>query len=409
MEFVSHLAADGTPDSNQTKSEVINLDSDEEEIQSIKYRLVEFPDGLEKRIPEHYMASGFPTDPNEQIPPETRVIARRKQRYFPVRLYNDDSNCPQLSPLCKNDDSAFHAGIISYKKVFRKDCYHYLVFFDDGHVQYVASKNIRVVIGNHDLKYVHENARKFYDFYFNNGQSECFLPEVECAIGNKLRVFSNNKLEMAEVHKYSRKKPGLFLLYFRESHTAEWLYTGSPRIRSIWELLVKNKKLKRYHQANTTLIEVSSDSEEEDDDQPEQPKKERENPPENASDLRQKIVRLRPESLIDNYKPTRKLDRHHTCGRGCVRDNEMNHQIYDFDPLKRPLLAGWTRKRTGTCCYIAPCGRPFIAIETLYKYLKITNSKLSIDCFTFSSDIDCLTEVHSVSKTGQEQFLNDVS
>lgn len=394
------------PYSTQTVSDVINLESDDEEIQqSIKYYTVEFQDGSEKRIPEYFLSDGVPPDSDKQLPPKTRVIARRKQKYFPQRIYYDDSKCEQVSPLYKNDDTAFYAGIISYKRIVIKNRYHYLVFFDDGHVQYVASKNIRVVFGDYGLKYVHENAQTFYDYYFN-GRNECCLPEVEIAIGKNLRVFLNNKCEMAQVNEFNHNKRGLFQLYFTKSNISEWLYMGSPRIRIIWEKIVKEKQLKRYHEANTTFVEVSSDSEEEDDDFQTPPKKPL---PNDAEELNQTVVRLRPELLIDNYKPRRKFDRHHTCGRKCVRDYETNRQIYDFDSLKQPLVAGWERKAIGSCYYITPCGRSFNTIETVYSYLKITKSKLSIDCFTFSSDIDCMTEVHSTSRTGQEHFLNDVS
>lgn len=131
--------------------------------------------------------------------------------------------------------------------------------------------------------------------------------------------------------------------------------------------------------------------------------------PSNAKDPSQKTIMLQPNLLIDNYKPTKKLDRQHICGRKCVREFEQNRQIFDFDPLKRPLLAGWTRKITGICYYIAPCGRSFNTIEAVYKYLLTTGSRLSIDCFTFSSNIECMIEVASYSDSNQKYFLNDVS
>lgn len=392
----------GTSNVNKSLCELIDLcDSDDDEfLESIKYYTVVLVDGTEKRVPDHCMANGFPPDSDKQLPPKTRVIAKRKKNHFPVRV--NENGEPDY--LYENDDSAFYAGIISYKTFSKDNGYCYLVFFDDGHVQYVSSKNIRVVFGDYGVKFVHENARTFYDYYFN-GPKKCELVEAIFTIGKQVRTFLNSKFEVATVFEYSEEMSGLVQLHFEESNIGEWLYTGSPRFLFIWKRIVRNNKLKRYHHANTTLIEVSSDSEEDDDFQSPTKKP----LPSDAKDPRKKIVRQRPELLIDNYKPTRKLDRQHVCGHECVRDNEQNRRIFNFDPLKRPLLAGWTRKVTGICYYIAPCGRSFNTIENVYKYLKTTKSKLSIDCFIFSTNIDCMTEVHSVSETGQEHFLNEVS
>lgn len=406
--MLSNLAAkqfikfNGTSNLNKSVCDVIILDSDDEEfVEPIKYHTVVQSDGTEKRIPDHYMANGYPPDPDKELPPKTRIIAKRKQEHFPNRM-NEKG---ETELMYKNDDSAFYAGIISYKKFVNRDRRQYLVFFDDGHVQYVASENIRVVFGNYGVKYVHENARTFYEYYFN-GPKECKLTEATYTIGQKMRTFLNSKFELATVCEYHDLLSGLVLMHFEDSNTVEWLYSGSPRFEFVWKTIVRENRLKRYHHANTTLIEVSSDSEEDDDFQSPQKKP----LPKDAKDPSRKMVRLRPDMLIDDYKPTRKLDRQHVCGHECVRDNEQNHRIFDFDPLKRPLLAGWTRKCTGICYYIAPCGRPFNTIENVHKYLKTTKSKLSIDCFTFSTNIDCMTEMHSVSRTGQvPHFLNDVS
>lgn len=123
----------------------------------------------------------------------------------------------------------------------------------------------------------------------------------------------------------------------------------------------------------------------------------------------QKTVMLKPENLIDDYKPTHKLDRQHICGERCVCEFEKNPQIFEHDPLKRPLLAGWARKLTGICFYIAPCGRSFNTLEATYKYLYTTKSKLTIDCFSFSSKIECMKEVIGYNDTNNKYLLNDVS
>lgn len=168
---------------------------------------------------------------------------------------------------------------------------------------------------------------------------------------------------------------------------------------------MKNEKLKRYRDANTTMIEVSSDSE--DDEEYQSPKK---LPmPSDAKELTQMYKKVVPSELITNWRSPKKLDRRHICGIGCVSEFESNDNIFEFDPLKRPLLAGWKRNITGFCYYIAPCGRTFSTIETTHKYLLTTKSKLTIDCFTFSLNIDCMAEVITVSANNNIDKLNNVS
>lgn len=387
---------------SKTDKSIIILDSDDDEIDEIKYHVVELPEGTIKNIPDYYMASGYPPDSHTQLRSKTRIIAKRRQEdLFPFTV--NVENGP-IVYLYKNDDSAFYAGMISDHRYMEDDCWKYLVFFDDGHCQYVASKNIRVVFGTYGTKYVHENARQFYDYYFN-AVNKCKLPEIQCTINNKVRVFSNGQFELATI---AECKPDqkLVRMHFKSTNHVEWIYIGSPRFERIWKSIVQNNKLKRYHSANTTLIEVSSDSEEEDD---EYKSPQKQPLPSNAKESSQKIFRIRPEMLIDDYKPSQKLDRQHVCQRACVREFERNRQIFTFDPLKRPLLAGWTRKNTSRVCYyIAPCGRSLNTIDAVYKYLRKTKSKLSIGWFTFSINIDCMTEIRSVSNNGQTIYLNKV-
>lgn len=389
--------------SSSTSSDIINLDSSDDETEAaVKHHIVVGPDGKTRKVPDYYMAYGYPPDPQERLPHGLRIIARRKQKDFPIGF---SEHGPAY--LYHNDDSAFYAGILSCEYMVRNENYYYMVFFDDGHVQYVASNSIRVVFGNYGKKYVHENARKFYDYYFHRVQSKRLM-EIVCKKDNSLKVYLNGRFEIAKVYEHNKeKRRGLVLLQYLKSNQAEWLYIGSPRIESVWKLIQKDKEMQNYHDtANDTLILVSSDSEA-DESYSQSPQKK---PlPSDAKDPMQRTIVLQPDDLIDNYKPTQKLDRHHQCGRKCVRLFEKNPQIFDYDPLKRPILAGWTRKITGICYYIAPCGRSFNTVEATYKYLLTTKSKLTIDCFSFSSNIECMKEVQSYNDTGREYFLNDVS
>lgn len=365
------------------------------------YHTLETPDGKTKKIPEYYMANCYVSDSDEKLPPKTRVIAQRQQEFFPQRQVDETGPCF----LYKNDDSAFYAGIISARNTFLNGRWWYLVFFDDGHVQYVSCRNIRLVLGNHGSKYVHENAQKFFDYYFKGVQTSKLI-ELELRVNTEIRAFVDGKAGWATVAEYNSKLPGIAQLHFWDPNQAEWLYTGSPRFELIHKSIVKDDRLKRYQEANMTLIEVSSDSEMEED---EYASPQKQPLPKDAKDPLQKRVMKRPDLMIDNFRPTKKLDRHHICAHECVREFEKNGQIFGYDPLKRPLLAGWTRRITGICFYVAPCGRSINNIESAYRYLNQTKSKLSIDCFTFSTNVECLTEVISYTNASKEYYLNDVS
>lgn len=358
------------------------------------YHTVECADKTSRDIPDYYMANGHPPEKYVKLKPGTRVIARRKLKFFPV------TQVDELGPehLYANDDSAFYAGIISASESFKNGCWNYMVFFDDGHAQYVSNRKIRVVFGDYGTKYVHPNAQQFYDYYFGK-----VVAELDCKIDKNARVFVNSAFELAKVVKRQEK---LVLLHFGKLNLMEWLYIGSPRFEIVWKEIYNNKKLKKFHDVNATMIEVSSDSEEEEDEYVSPVKQPL---PLDAEDPSQRMISLRPKRLIDDYKEMQDLGRQHICNPKCVLEFERNDKIFDFDPLKRPLLAGWKRKISGSCVYVTPCGRSFATIDTTHRYLLNTNSKLSIDCFTFSVNIDCMMEVYSYSGSNPIYYLNDVS
>lgn len=375
------------------------MDSDEEDDPN-KYYNLEFPDGEMKKIPYQYMANALPPEPDEQLRPGTRVIARRNSDLFPGAHYKGKGGFVMYP----NDDNAFYVGILSEHNYVENGVRTYFVFFDDGHAQYVSSENIRVVMGNFGSRYVHRHARQFYDYYFTCSQRKKIM-EIVFSIDKHIRVFLNGAFEWAEVFEYDPDKPAIVGVHFLESHQVEFLYAGSPRFELIWTKIVKDKKFEQINDANTTMLEVSSDSE--DDETYKSPEK-RPLPPD-ARDPLQKTVMLRPNLLIRDIKPPRRLDRHY-CSHRCIEEYESNKQIFDFDPLKRPLLAGWQRNITSNCCtYITPCGRLFATIEQTHKYLINTKSKLSIDCFSYSNGIECMTEVRSVTTPDNTKYLNDVS
>lgn len=226
--------------------DVINLDSDEE-VEFMKYHIVETSDGTTYKLPHYCLAEASQPNPHIKLRSKTRVIARRKQ---------------ENSPSTATSDLGFFPGITSHKSFFRDGCWNYLIFFDDGHAQHVPIHEIRVVFGNYGTKYVHENAQRFYDYYFD-GVKQTKLPELGFRNEQCTKVFRDGEFQRAKVILIDE---GLAKLHFSNTKHSEWLYVGSPRFEIVWHLIIKNKRLERYQQVNMTLLEVSSDSEEDDDD-----------------------------------------------------------------------------------------------------------------------------------------------
>lgn len=379
----------------------------------MKQHLVEFEDGTIKLLPDYCVANGAAPENFIKLKSQTRIIARRKSKFLPIETV------PHLSPdendsekakftanqLFVNDDTAFYPGIMgSNTHSCRKNGRWYnLVFFDDGHVQYVKNADIRIVFGSYGTKYVHPNAKQFFDYYFV-GLRRTVQIEMNCDVGKICSVSLNGEFELAEVIQYDPERPALALLLFIKRNILEWLYVGSPRFQKVWTEILKDKK---YKDVNATMIEVSSDSEEENDDYDSPVKRPLSS---TSKNLIQREVCLFPRTLIDNYREPRDLGARHTCSNSCVRQYEENEKIFDFDPLKRPLLAGWKRKMADRIyIYDAPCGRTYYTIDNIHKYLVATDSKLSIDCFCLSANIECMIEKRSQNGSGKTYYLNDVS
>lgn len=398
--------------SSQDNNDIISIKSDSDD-DDMKQHLVEFEDGTIKLVPDYCIAYGAAPENFIKLKSQTRIIARRKSKFLPVvtvpHLSTDEKDSEKAKFIGKhiydNDDTAFYPGITGCNThTCRKNGRWYnLVFFDDGHVQYVKNADIRIVFGTYGTKYVHPNAKQFFDYYFI-GLRNTNQVEMDCAVGKNYLVSWDSAFEIAEVIQYDRERPALALLFFSQRKILEWLYVGSPRFQKVWTEILKDKK---YQDANATMIEVSSDSEEENDDYVSPVKLPLSS---TAKNLIQKEVCLFPRTLIDNYKEPRDLGARHTCSNNCVRQYEENEKIFDFDPLKRPLLAGWKRKMADRIyIYDAPCGRTCYTIENIHRYLVATDSKLSIDCFCLSANIECMIEKRSQNGSGKTYYLNDVS
>lgn len=191
-------------------------DSDDDDDPDAISHIVECSDNTIKKITSQYLANGVAPEPKDKLRVETRVIARRSRGLMPCARIDD-----RYVTLYTNDDNAFYAGVISAHNYFKNEKWYYLVFFDDGHTQYVSCDNIRVVFGDYGTKYVHSNAKQFYDYYFKAPKSQ--LLEISCKTEKYARVFCNGEFRTAKLIDFDPEKKGLLLLEYTECNYGEYL------------------------------------------------------------------------------------------------------------------------------------------------------------------------------------------
>lgn len=399
---------------NITK-DIVNLDSDEDD-EVIKYHIIESKDrtiGV-KKVPEYCLAAYDPPDLTKVLPARMRVIARRKTEMLPY-ITSQSLGEKDRTYLYKSDDNAFYAGIIGCSSYEYKGSSFYLVFFDDGHVQYVTQTDIRAVLSWPEFKYVHPNAKKFCAYYFD-GPNAGRVPEIIAKIGDYVDVHVNGGFESACIVgttiPIGSKTPQLFKIYFEKWNRYEWIYTGSPRLRKIWLHMAKTKCLWPFNpDAESSMIELSSGSEDEE----ELTRLSRPPPKFSANEIKESTqisIILNVETIVANYIPPKNYFKH-ICDNKCIDIGENCTIIFQYAPLDRPMLAGWKRQKStnGSIQYTTPCGKSFKSISHIAKYLMTTNSKLTIDCFYIKTNIRCLYETitQATGNVGGIRMLNDVS
>lgn len=402
--------------SNVADDDIINLDSDDDqENEPIKYHIVESKDssiGMIK-LPEYCIAKYEISDSNEVFGAKWRVIAQRNGELFP---YTKDPNNTYF--LYKNDNTAFFAGIIGDSKYKKNNVWHYLIFFDDGFVQYVDHSRIRLVFTNTSYKYSHQNLNKFCEYYFT-GPSLDKTPEMICNVGCVVQVYVNGAFNKAyivnEFIPDNHELPTLFQIYFNKWKRFEWIYSGSPRFELIWKHLNRSKMLDQFNpDMDKSTIELSSDSEDDELVTP-SPKKSIGSHSIELQESYQVVRDSEAKDIIAGYKTTKHLKKH-VCSNQCVIKFESNSAVFQYAPLDRPILSGWQRlmkhsENRRQIEYITPCGRRYLSMVRVRKYLIATNSRLTMDCFSLDRKLRCLHEkiTQAPPRSGGVCTLNEVS
>lgn len=397
--------------------DIVNLDSDDDEAnEPIKYHIVESKDssiGMIK-LPEYCIAKYEISDPNEVFNAKWRVIAQRSSELFP---YTRDQDKTYF--LYTNDNTAFFAGIISDSKYKKDNVWHYLIFFDDGFIQYVEHSRIRLVFTKSSYKYSHQNLNRFCEYYFT-GPSFDKTPEMDCNIGSVVQVYVNGAFNKAyivnEFKLNNHKLPTMFQIYFDKWKRYEWIYSGSPRFELIWKHLNRSKSLDKFNpDMDKSTIELSSDSE---DDAVFAPSPKKSVGSQNSTELKESYQVVRDseaKDVIAGYKTTNYLKKH-VCSNQCVIKFESNSVVFQYAPLDRPILSGWQRvmkhsENRRQIEYITPCGRRYLSMIRIQKYLIATDSRLTMDCFSLDRKLRCLHEKITLAppRCGGVSTLNEVS
>lgn len=405
-----NLNATSAATGGHCNADIVNLDSDEED-EINNYHIIESKDrtiGVMK-VPAYSLATFEELDEDAELPERMRIIARRNGELLP---YTKSLSSNEKYYLYSNDKNAFYAGIIGYSRYQQNNNWHYLVFFDDGHVQYVAQCNIRAVFHLPQLKHVHPNAKKFCEYYFNGPENEK-VPEIVAQTGDTVSIHVNGSFESAIVLNtfvpVGCKEAQLFKVHCQKWNRFEWIYTGSPRLEKVWTYMTKAKGLWIFNpEADSSLVELSSDSEDEEDHtmpsiQP--------CPADQIADTYQISERLDPARIVRTYRPPLKYKKH-VCNAECIKAGESDPIIFQYALLDRPLLSGWIRHTlNGRIEYTTPCGRSYKSINSITKYLISTNSTLAIDCFSVDKEVRCLYErtTQVPQGPGGIRALNDVS
>lgn len=91
--------------------------------------------------------------------------------------------------------------------------------------------------------------------------------------------------------------------------------------------------------------------------------------------------------------------RKHECSPKCKLDISYDvSKLKGYNPLSKPLLCGWNRvtlKCKGNkrvINYKAPCGRFVRNMQELHRYLRLTDSDMTVDLFDFDFWVHCLAE-----------------
>uniref|UniRef100_A0A1B0DMP7 Uncharacterized protein n=1 Tax=Phlebotomus papatasi TaxID=29031 RepID=A0A1B0DMP7_PHLPP len=312
----------------------------------------------------------------------------------------------------------FYPGIVA-EPTQETNRFRYLVFFDDGYVQYVHPSDVRRIcsVSENVWEDVHPGSRDFIKSYLQENQYQRAVAQVK--IGQKIEVERNGKWVSMRVAKVDCS---LILVYFAEY--TEWIYSGSQRLLPIYRMkmdsrLSTGKKLQTRNEPYVSFRNVVDDSQRETEEQSQgdDSRVSNRSVAKKSTQTTQPPPPSQPKQLMNNstifledddnhpkgkvvfytakFNMPPKSYTPHMCNSECLY--RISYDLNLYNPLAKPLLSGWERKiyRVKTRRYViykAPCGRSLRGIEEVHKYLRLTDCNLNVDNYDFDPSVHCLAE-----------------
>lgn len=336
-----------------------------------------------KIVANYDLAEARPLGRFEIITRGVRVIAQRDPKKLPYRF---KSSLERDIFLFCNSDNGFYAGFTGKQHTI-DDVLHSMVFFDDGHVQYVPMQNIRNLLFDNKCAQANENVKRFYEYYMNVTATGVATTKFQIQIpapSDYLRIDSQCYWEEVQVQAV---EGDLMKVFFMDTNRYEWLWIGSPRIKRVWKNIMKDKRLNK----NTPMVADSHVIDLND-----------------ADDLQDRPLQLADltdfdaRTYIDALPVLKKIP--HRCSKKCV-PYEQYLDLSKQQAFARPMLTGWKRiAQKHNVAYRTPCGLTFDRYANIRKFLRETGSNLTFECFTFNVKVDCLKVFES-----NERVLIEVS
>lgn len=308
--------------------------------------------------------------------------------------------------ITKENVKYYYAGVIG-EQIRRSNNYHYMVFFDNGRVQYVHPSGMREVLENDRWLHVHENAKRFMRYCFE-GTVPMKVPIILGSLGDRVQVECDGKWQFASI--VNTRGESLLLLEYEGTKRTEWLYRGSPRLSPIWRKYMKVQEVNFDISLIETYSSPDDDSEDASDsgDEHEQPSTSANKVqlPKNKSTNRYKRLKAEKQKA---YRPQIEYTSHE-CNASCCTFDATTANLMKYGPLALPMIMGWTRgisKRV--VWYTTPCGKVKRNMHDLRRYLQVTKCKLlDVDNFCYEHEIDCMrgyetNERHILSKVNRRE------
>ncbi|XP_067933673.1 histone-lysine N-methyltransferase eggless-like [Watersipora subatra] len=319
----------------------------------------------------------------------------------------------------------FYSGIVA-EPPYTKNNHRYLIFFDDGCAQYTQQSDIRMIAHQFEKAWhgLQPDLLEFVKHYMETYNQRMILKLID---GQTVSCEKSGKWLKARCLKIDCS---LVKVLFEAENVTEWIYRGSTRFEPLFGLQQKRDEAekKRIAEREAKQKDASSLAS-----QTPQPVKSSAllptpPPPPSVAKPAKTLVYKAPPPLtkgvtanrpVSKYMSFQLRDEHagnrtkvpypnipptqfrpHACGRGCIKRDDNPSSYKGIYTLTIPIYVGFERyicrtKRTKShytsnkkfVVYRGPCGRRIRNNKEMGDYLFMTNSKLTIDLFSFEQSL----------------------